>query len=82
MDRFENEMIMCGIPQDKINLIKLSPIWINRFKKYTQEDVDYLIYFFPKIFITLNIPLTSGLQPATAAEFKEAKKHYVPMDLS
>ena len=86
MDRFEKAMLDCGIPQDKINLFKLSPIWIKRFNRFTREEVDGMIYFFPKIYITLNVPINvpivNGLKPATEAEFREAKKNYLPMDLS
>ena len=81
MDRFQTAMIEEGIPHDKVHLITRSPIWINRFKNFTKAEVDSMIYLFPKIYNTLYVPCT-GLKQATEAEFREAKKKYVPMDLS
>ena len=104
MDRFERAMIDFGIPTDKINLIKNSPVWIERFSRYTRAEINSMIDLFPKIYITLNVPeqafagqafagqaftgqaftgqAFTGLKRATEAEFREARKKYVPMDMS
>lgn len=89
MDRFERAMLDNGIPVDKINLVKNSPVWIERFSRYTRAEINSMIDLFPKIYITLNVPEQpfigqpfTGLKKATEAEFREARKKYAPMDIS
>ena len=72
MDRFERAMIKEGIPQEVINLIKLSPTWIKRFKTI---NLDEMIYLFPKIYTTLNTKLD------TLDHNESAKINYMPMDI-
>ena len=76
MDRFERAMIKEGIPQEVINLIKLSPTWIKRFKTI---NLDEMIYLFPKIYTTLNTTLNTTLDTLDHNEL--AKINYMPMDI-
>lgn len=78
MDQFEQAMMMQGVPKEAIEKIKTSPLWISEFKRYTPFHVETLIYLFPKIYHTM----TERPFVATAEEMAEAKKHYVPMDIS
>lgn len=82
MNRFELAMLDAGIPRNTIDLVTLSPTWIQRFKTYKSTDIDQLIYFFPKIFITLNKQDPTGLLQCTESEMKHAKKNHVQMDIS
>jgi len=74
MDQFEKAMVAQGIPYETINRVKISPVWINEFKQYSQSNVDAVIYLFPMIYKTV--------VPYTKEEIEEASKNYIPMDLS
>ena len=77
MDQFERAMLAQNVPIETINSVKTSPIWIHDFQRYSQAQIDAIIYLFPKIYHTIVPSFVS-----TPEQFAEAKKHYLPMDTS
>jgi len=78
MERFEQSMIKLGVQSSTIQHVKDSPIWRERIRYYTYEDMDIFIQIFPKLYAS-NVHSTFYSSPA---DFIKAQRQYVPMDLS
>ena len=79
MERFERAMNRAGVPETTIQLVKDSPVWNQRIRNYTQEDMNVMIDIFPKVYLTIH-PNSSFY--SSPSEFEKARKQYAPMDLS
>lgn len=78
MERFEQAMIKQGIRTIIIEQVKESPVWRERIRYYTLEELDVLIQVFPKLY-SGNI---NSLFYSSPADFIKARKQYVPMDMT
>ena len=78
MERFEQAMIKKGLRTVIIEQVKESPLWRERMRNYTLEELDIIIQVFPKLY-SENINTSFYSSPA---DFIRARNQYVPMDMT
>jgi len=77
MERFEQAMIKQGLRTIIIEQVKESPLWRERMRNYTSEELDIIIQVFPKLY-SGNVQSSFYSSPA---DFIRARRQYVPMDM-